>query len=224
MFFLSLAIKRSLITPAELEVAPSARRKHASAGWRHENENFCLPTTSMSCQRAPRAECAGPGQPTSVLRSVVHRQRSDLARGSSRSQTLGRRDWRAQHFAHLGTKPFAASPYSLRHSRGRPISRPVSLDPPSLSFLPTREGPQPRLPREIPSRSETSLPRQETTLCGPIGCAGRSPAVRSTDSPPTPPGLGRLYQTGLWRSDAGVALSGPLHPSGGHFQSSIIGL
>src|SRR5262249_46810700 len=53
---------------------------------------------------------------------------------------------------------------------------------------------------------------------------GRSPAVRSTDSPPTPPGLGRLYQTGLWRSDAGVALSGPLHPSGGHFQSSIIGL
>ncbi len=74
------------------------------------------------------------------------------------SQTPGRRDRRNQHPAHLGTEPAPASPHTLRHSRGRTLARPLPMDPPTLSFLLTREGPQPRLSRQVPRRSETSPP------------------------------------------------------------------
>ena len=40
MCVLSVAVKKSRITPAEIATVPSAKRKHASAGWQHENENF----------------------------------------------------------------------------------------------------------------------------------------------------------------------------------------
>jgi hypothetical protein len=46
-----------------------------------------------------------------------------------------------QHPAHLGSEPAPASPHSLRHSRGRTLARSSSLDPPTLSFLLTRESP-----------------------------------------------------------------------------------
>src|ERR1700693_2778618 len=52
----------------------------------------------------------------------------------------------------------------------------------------------------------------------------RSPAVRKTHPPPAPPRLGRLCQARLRRTHAGVALPRPLHPSRGHFQSSLVGL
>src|SRR6266852_2975633 len=52
----------------------------------------------------------------------------------------------------------------------------------------------------------------------------RSPAVRKTHPSPAPPRLGRLCQARLRRTHAGVALSRPLHPSRGHFQSSLVGL
>ena len=92
------------------------------------------------------------GQPTSVLRSVVHRQRANLARNRSRSQTPGSRDRRHQHSAHLGTEPAPPSPHSLRHSRGRTLAGSPSMGPSSLSFLLARQGPQPRLSRQVPRR------------------------------------------------------------------------
>src|SRR5207245_8377393 len=45
-----------------------------------------------------------------------------------------------------------------------------------------------------------------------------------TPAPPAPPRLGRLCQARLRWSHAGVTLSRPLHPSRGHFQSSLVGL
>src|ERR1700747_2348166 len=51
---------------------------------------------------------------------------------------------------HLGEKPVAASPHYLRHSCGRNIARPPSLDLPSVSVLLAREDPQPRLSWKIP--------------------------------------------------------------------------
>src|SRR5260370_33830081 len=90
---------------------------------------------------------AGLGELAFVLRPAVHRQRSNLAPDRPGSQTPGRRDRCDQHPAHLGTEPAPPSPHSLRHSRGRTLAGPPALDPPTLSFLLTRQGPQPRLSR-----------------------------------------------------------------------------
>src|SRR2546430_10501530 len=124
----------------------------------------------------------------------------------------------------MGTKPFAASPHSLRHSCGRNIVRPPSLDPPSVALFRAREDPQPRLSWEFSGRSQSPLARQKTILrrsrCG----SGGLHAVLEIDSPSAPPRLGGLCQARLRWPPTGVALSGSLHPSGGHFQSSLAGL
>src|SRR5712664_1868794 len=155
---------------------------------------------------AARTQCAGLGQCALVLRPAVHRQRANLAGDRGRSQTLGGKNRRDQHSAHLGAKPVAASPHSLRYSCGRNIARSLSLDPPSVSFLPTREDPQPRLSWKISCWSETPLSQQETTLRRSSRCFGRLCAVHSTDPPPAPSRLGGLCQAGLRWSPAGVAI------------------
>src|SRR5208337_114176 len=131
---------------------------------------------------------------------------------------------RDQHPAHLGTEPASASPHSLRHSCRWTLARSSALDPPTLSFLLTGEGPQPRLSWQVPRRSETSAQPQQAMLQRSRRRSRRSAAVRKTHAPPAPPRLGRLCQASLRWSHAGVALSRPLHPSRGHLQSSLVGL
>ena len=57
-----------------------------------------------------------------------------------------------------------SSLHTLRHSCGRTFTRSPSMGPPTLSFLLTRKGPQPRLWRQVPRRPETSSPSQPTLL------------------------------------------------------------
>src|SRR5262249_55284300 len=52
----------------------------------------------------------------------------NLAGNRGSSPTLGRGNRCDQHSAHLGAKPVAASPHSLRHPRGWTLPRPPSLD------------------------------------------------------------------------------------------------
>src|SRR5207244_2495340 len=128
------------------------------------------------------------------------------------------------HPAYLGTEPAPASPHSLRHSRRRTLARSPSLDPPTLSFLLTRQGPQPRLSWQVLGWSETSPPSPPTLLRWSHRRSGRPATVCKTHAPPASPRLGRLCQTRLRWSPAGVTLSRPLHPSRGDFQSSLVGL
>ena len=74
-------------------------------------------------------------------------------------------------------QPAPAFPHSLRHPRGRTLARSSSLDPPTLSFLLTRESPPPGLSRQVLGWSETSPPSQPTLLCRPRRCSRRSAAV-----------------------------------------------
>src|SRR5881275_2724093 len=115
-------------------------------------------------------------------------------------------------------------PHSLRHSCRWTLARSTLLDPPTLSFLLIGEGPQPRLSRQVPRRPETSAQPQQAMLQRPRRRSGRPTAVCKTPAPPAPPRLGRLCQARLRWSHAGVTLSRPLHPSRGHFQSSLVGL
>src|SRR3989442_15282212 len=148
-----------LLPKSKLPQVPDASARALASGARTRTSAHQL--LPCGVQRAPRAECISLGQPTPVLRPAVHRHCSDLAGSGCRSSsTLGRPDWRDQCSAHLGAKPVAASPYSLRHSCRRALTGPSLLDPFSLFFLPTREGPQPRLPREISGWSEISRGRR----------------------------------------------------------------
>src|SRR2546427_5136297 len=115
------------------------------------------------------------GEPAFVLRPAVHRQCTNLARDRHRSQTPGRRDRRDRHPAYLGTEPAPASPHSLRHSRRRTLARSPSLDPPTLSFLLTRQGPQHRLSWQVLGWSETSPPSPPTLLRWSHRRSGRPP-------------------------------------------------
>src|SRR5260370_21669769 len=123
----------------------------------------------------------------------------------------------------MGTETSLTSPHSLCRSRGWALSRSSSLDPPALSFLFTRKSPESCLSRQVPRRPETPPSQQKATVRGPGCCSRRFPAVYATHSPPAPPRLGGLCQARLRWPYAGVALSGSLHPSRGHFQSSLVG-
>src|SRR5712692_5264022 len=211
-----------LVQKSALPQVPDAGARALVGGSRTRTPDHQLLPCCVHC--ASRTQRAGPGEPAFVLRPAVHRQRSNLARDRPRSQTPGRRDRRDQHPAHLGTEPASASPHSLRHSCRWTLARSPLLDPPTLSFLLTGKGPQPRLSRQVPRRPQTSAQPQPAMLQRSRRRAGRPAAVCKTHAPPAPPRLDRLCQTRLRWTHAGVTLSRPLHPSRGHFQSSLVGL
>src|SRR3984893_15252271 len=91
-------------------------------------------------------------------------------------------------------------------------------------FLHTREGSQPRLSRQIPRSPQTSPPPPSTMLCRSGRRSRRPTAVRQNDPPSASPRHGGLRQARFRWTHAGVALSGPLPPSCGYFQSSLVGL
>jgi hypothetical protein len=62
------------------------------------------------------------------------------------------------------------------------------------------------------------------TVPGPLPRWPTQKQFRETHPPPASPGLGRLCQARFRWSPAGFALSRPLHPPRGHFQSSFVGL
>src|SRR2546430_8446845 len=211
-----------LVQKSALPQVPDAGARALVGGSRTRTPDHQLLPCCVHC--ASRTQCAGLGEPAFVLRPAVHRQCSNLARDRHRSQTPGRRDRRDRHPAYLGTEPAPASPHSLRHSRRRTLARSPSLDPPTLSFLLTRQGPQPRLSWQVLGWSETSPPSPPTLLRWSHRRPGRPATVCKTHAPPASPRLGRLCQTRLRWSPAGVTLSRPLHPSRGDFQSSLVGL
>src|SRR5438552_11885548 len=181
-----------LVQKSALPQVPDAGARALVGGSRTRTPDHQLLPCCVHC--APRTQRAGPGKPAFVLRPAVHRQRSNLARDRHRSQTPGRRDRHDQHPAHLGTEPASAPPHSLRHSCRWTLARSPLLDPPTLSFLLTGEGPQPRLSRQVPRRPATSAQPRQAMLQRPRRRSGRPTAVCKTPAPPAPPRLGRLCQ------------------------------
>ena len=123
--------------PALSKVPDASARTLARCSRARASRHQLLP---CRVHRAARTQCAGAGQPASVLRPVVHCQRTNIVESSTRSQTPWCGNRCDQHSAYLGTEPAAPSAHSLRHSSGRPVSRPQPLDTAPLSFLPAGEG------------------------------------------------------------------------------------
>ena len=139
-----------LVQKPALPQVPNTSPRTLAGGPRARTVGHQLLPCRVHC--ASRTQWAGPGEPAFVLRPAVHRQCSNLARDRPGSQTPRRRDRRHQHPAYLGTEPAPPSSHSLRHSRGRTLAGSPSMGPPTLSFLLAREGPQPRLSRQVPRR------------------------------------------------------------------------
>src|SRR5574340_800245 len=122
--------------------------------------------------RSPRTPCAGVDQPTSVLRSVVRRQRSDLVGSGGRPETSGRRHRPDQHSAYLGTELAAPPARSLCHPSRRAIAEPQVLGVPPVPFLLAGEGSQPCVSRQVLRWLEASVPTQTPVLRRPRILAG----------------------------------------------------
>ena len=194
-------IRPSLITRAATGTVRSARPRPANAGWRPASEN-CLATSYFHVVFTVPHELnvLALENPRLFYDLLFTASAQTLLEDRRRSQAPGRRDRHAQHSAHLGSEPAAASAHSLRHSGGRSLAGSSPLGPSTLSLLPAREGPEPRLSRQVPRWPQTPLPPQEATLRRPRRRPGRSASSSPTPAPPPPPGLGRLCQARLRRT------------------------
>ena len=128
------------------------------------------------------------------------RQRANPAGSGGRPETPGRRDRPDQHPAHLGTEPAAASAYSLCHPGGRALAGSQPLGAPTVSFLSARQGPEPRVSRQVLRRLEAPLSPQETPLRGAGIRSWRCETVSPTPAALASARLGGLCQACLRRS------------------------
>src|SRR5215475_10245962 len=81
--------------------------------------------------------------------SPVRYHGRDVTGSCGRSEASGRRDRIFRHPAHLGTDSATASPYSLCRTRRRAVDGSSPLDFFTTQLLPSREGVEPGVPRQV---------------------------------------------------------------------------
>src|SRR5216683_1930728 len=175
---------------------------------------------SPGLQRAPCAGAADVAEQAAALRSAVRSQRSHAARSRSRSEASRRSSRFTRRPAYLGTDPAASPACPLCRARRRSVagSQPLDLFAPSL--LPARQGPQPRLPRQVHCWTTTRFSQPPTRVLPRVPSAQQRKELHRLPALTVPAGLGRLRQAALRRTRACVALSRALHPSCRHLQPS----
>ena len=186
-------IPSSLTTRAETGTAPSVRASTPALAGGPRTRIAVHQLLPCRVHAAPRTNVLALENPRCST-TCCSRQRSNLAGDRQRSQTPGRRDRLHQHPAYLGSEPASASPYTLRHSRGRTFTRSPSMVRPRYAFfLPVKV-----LSRVFRGKFFAGLKRlhsrNQTPLHRPCRRFGRSAAIRTTHPPPVPPRLGRLRQ------------------------------
>src|SRR5258707_7339140 len=127
--------------------------------------------------------------------TAVSRQCCNSAGDRPRSMPPGSRDRFLQRAPYLGPATTTSSPCPLRGCRRRSRSGSVPLDLLTLLLLPSCQGAQPCLPRQVCRRTQdrlscrrTPVPRTSLTACG-------TARLRLVAAGTVPPRLGRLLQT-----------------------------
>src|SRR5579863_577572 len=170
-------------------------------------------------------QCSSCARPTdlaeqeSSFQAPVRSQLGHITRSSGRSQTPRRRTWLPQHPSYLGPDAAGSPSHPLCRTRRRIVRRSQSVDFVAIPLLPTGQGAQPRIPRQVRRWFEASLPSQETGFSRSLPTAIERKSVRPVSAHPVSPGLGGLLQTTLWRSETCAAVSGSLYPSSSDLQS-----
>src|SRR5713226_8963548 len=175
---------------------------------------------SPGLQRAARAGAADVAEQAAAVRAAVRSQRRHAAGSRSRSEASRRSSRFTRRAAYLGTDPAASPACPLCRARRRSVagSQPLDLFAPSL--LPARQGPQPRLPRQVHCWTTTRFSQPPTRVLPRVPSAQQRKELHRLPALTVPAGLGRLRQAALRRTRACVALSRALHPSCRHLQPS----
>src|ERR1700688_1046938 len=173
---------------------------------------------SPGLQCAARARAADVAEPAAALLAAVRGQRSHAAGSRSRSEASRRSSRFTRRPAYLGTDPAASPACPLCRARRRSVagSQPLDLFAPSL--LSARQGPQPRLPRQVPCWTTTRFSSRSVAILRRVLAADRREELRSFSAYSVPAGLGRLCQAALRRTGARPSLPGPLYPPRRHLQ------
>src|SRR5215467_8254067 len=158
------------------------------------------------------AEQKGPLRP-----SVSHQCRNPSG-SRTRSPTSRREDRLLQCAAQLESKTRTSPACPLRGAGRWAICRWHALDQTTLRFLSSRRGTGRCLSRQVPRSTQACLSGRQARL------SRRFEAPRSAENlcclaeTTVPKGLGGLREAFVRRPRACAPLSGPLHPSRGHFQ------
>jgi hypothetical protein len=103
------------------------------------------------------------------------------------------------------------------------VPRRVTMDclSPELLFS-ARAGPEPAVPREVAGLLAPCLRGRLASVLGTASGSRHACSIPRVASEITEDRVGRLRKTSVWRAGTRIEVSGPLHPSGGHFQQSPV--
>ena len=171
-------------------------------------------------QRAAFTRAADVAEPAAPVRSSVRSQRRHPARSRSQPQASRCRNRFPLDPAHLGTDTHSPSAHPLRCSRWRPGAGSHALDLFAHSLPATRQGAQPRLPRQVRRWPAATLCSATVALFRRVYVTSRPASVRCLPTHSVPAGLDRLRQAAFWRPRACASLPGTLYPPRCHLQPS----
>ena len=198
-----------------------ARQRWLAAREQRSAWRALLPRRLHAAARTSNALRAKPEGP---LWPLVPGQRADLVRGSGEPEASRRSNRLPEHSAHLGAKPVAPSPPLLCHSRRRTFFRSHPLGTSQVCVLPTGQGAQSRLSRQVRRRLTASSPPQQAQAQRLACDSQRSACLCRLPADLVPSKLGRLRQARLRRTGASAPLSRSLYASRRHQQPSLVGL
>ena len=214
-------IARSPITPAETGTAPSASHRPAIVGWRNGPKNCCPFRTVTWSSLCPNNSLRWPCKISDVLRLVVPAVSETLQEIAADPRHLGAQigflavlhTWSQNllHHPHVhcvvpagGLPPTVHDGFACRPKFFLPVQALSRLFRGKfLAFL------RDALPTETRIRGD-NWPISPTPLDSMRGFGNHEGRV------------GRLRKASVWRARTRVEVSGPLHPSGGHFQRSPV--
>ena len=144
----------SLTTHAETGTAPDVRGTRAPDGSTSAGLSCCPSITFTSSSRCRTNSPPRPEEQTCYTICCSEQCSDGLDSGDETSCCVHRVSWRA---AHLGAEPSPSSAHALRRSGWRSCTRRFTMDRLLETILPARRRAESRLPRQVRSRTETTL-------------------------------------------------------------------
>ena len=120
--------------------------------------------------------------------------------------------------AQLESEPAAPPAHSLRRAGRRARTRRIPLDPLPPEVLPSSQGSQPTLPRQVSGFAAGLLCPRETPVSRKVDSPSSARPISRFPAPATGRRVGGLRQTAFRRAGICTEVSGSLHPSGDDLQ------
>src|SRR6266436_1825982 len=152
------------------------------------------------------------------LRSPVSHQCGNSCGDRTRSPASRRRNWLLQRAAYLESKTRTSPACTLRGAGRWVVCRSHPLDQATLRLLSSRRGAQSRLSRQVPRSAQACLSCRQAQLSWRLAAPRSAENLCCVAQTTVPKGLGGLRKASVRRPRICAPLSGPLHPSRGHFQ------